>query len=41
MDPRKCPSCVVIIDCFAIFIERPTNLLTRAQIYSFYKHHNV
>lgn len=42
MDFRKhCPRCVVIIDCFEIFIERPTNLLARAQTYSSYKHHNT
>ena len=31
----------VIIDCFEVFIERPTNLLTRAQTFSSYKHHNT
>ena len=31
----------VIIDCFEIFIERPTNLLARAQTFSSYKHHNT
>ena len=43
MDFRKyCPSCVVIVDCFEIIIhERPTNLLSRAQTYSSYKHHNT
>lgn len=42
MDFRKhCPSCAVIIDCFEIFIERPMNLLARAQTYSSYKHHNT
>ena len=35
------PKCVVIIDCFEIFLERPTNLLARAQTYSAYKHHNT
>ena len=30
-----------IIDCFEIFIHRPTNLLARAQTYSQYKHHNT
>ena len=30
----------VIIDCFEIFIDRPTNLLARAQTFSSYKHHN-
>ena len=42
MDFRQyCPSCVVIIDCFEIFVERATNLLARAQTYSAYKHHNT
>ena len=35
------PQCVVIIDCFEIFVDRPTNLLARAQTYSHYKHHNT
>ena len=30
----------VIIDCFEIFINRPTNLMARAQTFSNYKHHN-
>ena len=29
----------VIIDCFEIFIEKPTNLFARAQTFSSYKHH--
>ena len=33
--------CVVIIDCFEIFCERPTPLKARAQTYSSYKHHNT
>lgn len=42
MDFRKyCPKCVVIIDCFEIFLERPTSLLARAQTFSSYKHHNT
>ena len=42
MDFRKhCPSCAVIIDCFEVFVERPSNLLARAQTYSAYKHHNT
>lgn len=41
MDFRKyCPSCVVIIDCFEIFFDRPLNPLARAQTFSSYKHHN-
>ena len=31
----------IIIDCFDIFIERPSNLLARAQTFSIYKHHNT
>ena len=31
----------VVIDCFEIFIDRPTNLLARAQTFSNYKHHNT
>ena len=31
----------VIIDCFEVFIDRPTNLLARAQTFSSYKHHNT
>ncbi len=31
----------VIIDCYEIFIDRPTNLLARAPTFSSYKHHNT
>lgn len=31
----------VIIDCFELFIERPSNLEARAQTWSSYKHHNT
>ena len=31
----------VIIDCFEVFIERPSNLMARAQTWSSYKHHNT
>ncbi|XP_022802834.1 uncharacterized protein LOC111340276 [Stylophora pistillata] len=31
----------VIIVCFEVFIDRPTNLLARAQTFSNYKHHNT
>ncbi len=31
----------VIIDCFEVFVERPSNLLARAITWSFYKHHNT
>ena len=33
--------CIVIIDCFEIFCERPKPLMARAQTYSNYKHHNT
>ena len=33
--------CCVIIDCTEIFIERPTDLLARAQVWSNYKHHST
>ena len=35
------PKCVVIIDCFEIFIDRPTNLLAQAQTFSSYMHHHT
>jgi len=42
MDFRKhSPNCAVIIDCFEIFIDRPSDLKARAQTYSSYKHHNT
>ena len=31
----------VVIDCFELFIEKPTNLLAKAQTFSSYKHHNT
>ena len=31
----------VIIDCFEVFIDHPTNLIARAQTFSNYKHHNT
>ena len=31
----------VIIDCFEVFIDRPSNRLTHAQTFSNYKHHNT
>lgn len=31
----------VILDCFEIFTDRPSNLLTRASTWSSYKHHNT
>ena len=32
---------IVIIDCFEIFMERPSTLKARAQTWSNYKHHNT
>lgn len=31
----------VVIDCFEVFIDKPSNLLARAQTFSSYKHHNT
>ena len=31
----------VIIDCFEIFINRPTNVMARVQTFSNYEHHNT
>ena len=33
--------CVIIIDCFELFIQRPASLAARAQTWSNYKHHNT
>ena len=33
--------CIVIIDCFEVFMERPKGLMARAQTWSNYKHHNT
>ena len=33
--------CVIIIDCFEVFIERPTSQMARSQTWSNYKHHNT
>ena len=38
---EKFSSCAVIIDCFEVFIDRPSCLLARAQTWSSYKHHNT
>ena len=38
---KNCPNCIVIIDCFEIFVDRPSDLLARAHTYSTYKHHNT
>ena len=34
-------NCAVIIDCTEVFIERPSDLLARAQVWSNYKHHST
>ena len=37
MDFRKhCPNCLVIIDCFEVFIDRPSDALAQGQTYSKY-----
>ena len=33
--------CIVIIDCFEVFMDRPKGLMARAQTWSNYKHHNT
>ena len=33
--------CAVIVDCSEVFIERPSDLLARAQVWSNYKHHST
>lgn len=33
--------CCVIIDCSEVFMERPSDLLARAQVWSNYKHHST
>lgn len=33
--------CISIIDCFEVFIERPSNLEARMETWSSYKHHNT
>ena len=38
---NKFSKCVVIIDCFEVFMERPKGLMARAQTWSNYKHHNT
>ena len=32
---------MIIIDCFEVFCERPSNLKARSQLWSNYKHHNM
>ena len=34
-------NCCVIIDCTEVFMERPNDLLARAQVWSNYKHHST
>jgi len=31
----------VVIDCFEVFVDRPSSLLARAATWSSYKHHNT
>lgn len=38
---KHCPNCVVIINWFEIFIDRPSNLLARAQTHSSHEHRNT
>ena len=33
--------CAIIIDCTEVFVERPSDLLARAQMWSNYKHHST
>ena len=33
--------CVIIIDCFVAFTERPPSLMVQAQMWSNYKKHNT
>ena len=33
--------CAIIVDCFEIFIKRPTSLIARAKTWSNYKKHNT
>ena len=39
--PKKLGKCVIIIDSFEVFTERPTSLMARAQTWSNYKKHNT
>ena len=38
---KKFCKCIVVIDCFEVFMERPKRLMARAQTWSNYKHHNT
>ena len=38
---KKFGKCIVIIDCFEVFMERPSSLKARAQTWSNYKQHNT
>ena len=35
------PKCVIILDCFEVFIEKPSDLTAQAQTFSSYKSHNT
>ena len=38
---KKFSKCIIIIDCFEVFVDRPTSLKLGAQTWSNYKHHNT
>ena len=38
---KNLSNCIVIIDCFEGFLERPSGLMAMAQTWSNYKHHNT
>jgi len=38
---KKFGKCIVITDCFEVFMERPSSLKAREQTWSNYKHHNT
>ena len=38
---NKFSKCIVIIDCFEVFMERPKGLMVRAQTWSNYKHNKI
>uniref|UniRef100_A0A1X7UC42 DDE Tnp4 domain-containing protein n=1 Tax=Amphimedon queenslandica TaxID=400682 RepID=A0A1X7UC42_AMPQE len=35
------PNHAIVIDCFEIFLEKPSDLMASAQTFSSYKHHNT
>ena len=38
---KKFGRCIVVINCFEVFMERPSSLKAQAQTWSNYKHHNT